>query len=615
MRPSSSPVSSVRGLIFSDSSSLILATFLFSIAINVLALTAPMYMLQVYDRVLASSSVETLIFLSLIAAAALMTFALLEGVRTRILGRVGARFHDKAMSVLLNRSIFMAAIPAALGRPASESDVNHVRAFIGGAPVTAFLDFPWIFIFLGVLYVLHPWFFFAALGAAIFLLILALVSEVSTRSIVGKAAGAAQVAQMFLTSGRQNAELVESMGMRGAIEMRWRQAHDEAIESQLVAQDRESQVSGLSKFTRLATQSAMLGLGAYLVIMGQATPGVMIAASILSARALAPIDIAIGSWKTFVGARGAAKRLNTFLATSGERPDAQEMPPAKGIVEVEAATLYLPNSPDPVLRGVSFKVEPGQAVAIIGPSAAGKSSLLRLISGVWRPTQGAVRLDGASTFTWARAQFGSVVGVLPQDVTLFSGTVAENIARMQEPDAQAVVDAAQKAGVHDLILRLPKGYETPVGEQGVKLSGGQLQRIGLARALYGNPVLVLLDEPNSHLDEAGEEALSRCISGLIAANRSVVIVAHRPSVLAVATHVALLRDGQLADFGKRDEVLARMRVASPNPAPAPVIPQQEVSVGNVQAPTMPYVLHGGLQPKQKLRPMVVKRTEPEGQGQ
>lgn len=598
----------VRGVIVSGSAALLLATFLFSIGINLLALTAPMYMLQVYDRVLSSSSVETLIYLSVIAAAALLTFALLEGVRTRLLGRIGARFHDAMTTVLLRRSIYMSAIPAARGRPPSDRDVDQVRAFIGGAPVTAFVDFPWIFIFLGVLYVLHPWFFYAASAAAVVLLLLALVSELFTRGRVGKAAGAAQMAQMLLSSSRRNAELVEGMGMRAALERRWREAQDEALSGQISAQDRESQVGGVSKFIRLATQSAMLGLGAWLVILGQATPGVMIAASILAARALAPIDIAIGSWKTFVGARGAARRLDAFLSGSGDRPESQELPPPKGVLDVEAATLFLPNSPDPVLRDVSFKVEPGQALAIIGPSAAGKSSLLRLAAGVWRPTRGAVRLDGAATFSWPRQQFGRFVGLLPQEVVLFNGTVADNIARMQDPDPKAVVLAARKAGVHELILRLPMGYETPVGDQGVRLSGGQRQRIGLARALYGDPVLVLLDEPNSHLDQEGEAALASSIRDLTTSGSTVVIVAHRPSVLAAVTHVALLRDGQLQDIGPRDDVLARMR----NSATSAPAPQQEVSLG-ADRKAEPLVLKGGKLPDERkhrpytLRPVLVGR--------
>ncbi|MGP9791586.1 type I secretion system permease/ATPase [Roseinatronobacter sp. NSM] len=603
----------VRSVIASGSGALFLATLLFSIGINLLALTAPMYMLQVYDRVLASSSFETLIYLSLIAAVALLTFALLEGVRTRLLARIGARFHDTMTETLLRRSIYMSAIPAAQGLPPSDRDVDQVRAFIGGAPVTAFLDFPWIFIFLGVLYVLHPWFFYAALVAAIVLIVLALVSELATRGRVGQAAGAAQMAQMLLSSGRRNAELVEGMGMRAALESRWRDAQNAALSGQLSAQDRESQIGGISKFIRLATQSAMLGLGAWLVIMGQATPGVMIAASILAARALAPIDIAIGSWKTFVGARGAANRLNDFLSGSGDRPESQELPAPKGLVEVENATLFLPNSSDPILRDVTLKVEPGQALAIIGPSAAGKSSLLRLVSGVWRPTRGAVRLDGAMTFNWPRAQFGAHVGVLPQEVALFSGTVAENIARMQEPDAQAVVDAARKAGVHELILRLPMGYETPIGDQGVKLSGGQRQRIGLARALYGNPALLLLDEPNSHLDQSGEEALARCISEVIAEGRSVILIAHRPSVLNAVTHVAVLREGQLVDNGPRDQVLARIRSSEQSVAatPATAQTQQAVSLGSVGAKLPPLVLKGGSMSQPRLRPVVVKTKESE----
>jgi ATP-binding cassette, subfamily C, bacterial EexD len=603
----------VRGAIASGSSMLLTATFLFSIAINLLALTAPLYMLQVYDRVLTSSSVETLVFLSLIAAAALLAFALLEGVRSRLLFRIGARFYDSMTETLLRRSIYMSAIPAAQGLPPSDRDVDQVRAFIGGAPVTAFLDFPWIFIFLGVLYALHPWFFYAALIAGILLMILAFISELATRGSVGKAAGAAQVALMFLSSGRRNAELVEGMGMHDALKRRWQEAHNEALSCQISAQDRESQIGGLSKFIRLTTQSAMLGLGAWLVILGQATPGVMIAASILSARALAPIDIAIGSWKTFVGARGAARRLNDFLAGSGDRPEAQELPPPKGLVEVENVTLFLPNSSDPILRDISLKVEPGQALAIIGPSAAGKSSLLRLVAGVWRPTRGAVRLDGGMTFNWPRSQFGRHVGMLPQEVALFNGTVADNIARMQQPDAQAVVAAARSAGVHEMILRLPMGYETPVGDQGVRLSGGQRQRIGLARALYGNPSLLLLDEPNSHLDQAGEEALATCIAEFVGAGRSVFIVAHRPSVLAVVTHIAVLRDGQVTDIGLREEVLARMRAKGPAPVAATVAASSQpgVSAGSMGTGLPPFILTGGRIQQPRLRPVVTKTTAPD----
>jgi len=560
---------SVRKIILKRASSLVLAALVFSVGINLLALTAPLYMLQVYDRVLASASVETLIYLSLIAAAALLAFALLEGVRTRILARVGARFHDVSSTLLLRRGIFMSTVPAAAGRVPSDRDVEQVRAFIGGAPITAFLDFPWIFIFLFILYVLHPWFFYAACVAALILVLLAVASELLTRGRVGKFAAASQLAQMYASSGRRHAELVEGMGMRSALEKRWRSAHEDAVESQLSAQDRESRIGGISKFIRLATQSSMLGLGAYLVILGDATPGVMIAASILAARALAPIDIAVGSWKTFVGARGAANRINAFLAASGERAESQELPPPKGFVDVQSASLYLPSSPDPVVNSVSLKVEPGQALAIIGPSAAGKSSLLRMMAGIWRPTRGAVRLDGAMAFSWPREQIGDAVGILPQEVVLFNGTVAENIARMKEPDARKVVEAAKKAGVHELVLRLPQGYETVVGEQGVSLSGGQRQRIGLARALYGSPSLLLLDEPNSHLDEAGETALAACISDFLTDLRTVVIVAHRPSVLKVATHVALMKEGRLDDFGPRDEVLGRLQAASRPTVPVP----------------------------------------------
>lgn len=533
-------------------------TFFFSVAINVLALTAPLYMLQVYDRVLGSASLETLVYLSIFAASALLVFSLLEGVRSRLLSRLGTRFFDDMSERLLRGQVFMNSLPATTGAPPSSRDVDQVRAFVGGPPVTAFLDFPWIFIFFGVLWLLHPWFFFAALIASLLLITLAIVSEFSTRRKVAEAASSSQMARNVVSSATRNAEVIEALGMQPQMERRWRELHDDGMGAQIVAQDRESKIGAISKFIRLATQSAMLGLGAYLVLLNEATPGVMIAASILSARALAPIDLAVGSWKTFVAARGSAKRLTNFLVGAVARRESQRLPVPKGLVSVENASLYLPSNTEPVLSGISLTVEPGQALALIGPSAAGKSSLLRMIAGVWQPSGGHVRLDGATTFNWPRDQFGQFVGYLPQDIELLGGTVAENIARMQEPDSALVIEAAQRANAHEMILALPMGYETPVGERGIRLSGGQRQRIGLARAVFGNPMLLLLDEPNSNLDAAGEAALSQCIQSFIEEKRTVIVASHRSSILSVVTHAAFLSYGRIMDCGPKDEVLSRL---------------------------------------------------------
>jgi ATP-binding cassette subfamily C protein EexD len=553
----SSPKSTMA-VVLRSGTGILTGTFFFSVAINLLALTAPLYMLQVYDRVLGSASVETLIYLSIFAGTALLVFSLLEGVRTRLLGRLGARYFDDMSERLLRGQVFMNSMPATTGAPPSSRDVDQVRAFVGGPPITAFLDFPWIFIFFGVLWLLHPWFFFAALIASLFLIVLAVVSEFSTRRKVAEAAGASQMARNVIDSATRNAEVIEALGMQPQMEKRWRELHNAGLGNQIVAQDRESKIGSISKFIRLATQSAMLGLGAYLVLMNEATPGVMIAASILSARALAPIDLAVGSWKTFVGARGSAKRLTGFLHNAVARRESQPLPAPAGSVSIDNASLYLPSSTEPVLSGVTLTVEPGQALALIGPSAAGKSSLLRMIAGVWQPSGGHVRLDGATTFNWPRDQFGKFVGYLPQDIELLAGTVAENIARMQEPDPEMVVEAAKRANAHDMILALPMGYETPVGERGVRLSGGQRQRIGLARAVFGNPVLLLLDEPNSNLDSAGEVALSECIRQFIAENKTVIVASHRSSILGTVTHAALLNQGRVVDSGPKDMVLARL---------------------------------------------------------
>ncbi|MFP4125559.1 MAG: type I secretion system permease/ATPase [Alphaproteobacteria bacterium] len=562
---------STTALVLRQGGGLLAAAVLFSIAINVLALTAPLYMLQLYDRVLASRSLETLLYLSVIAAAALATFATLDGVRHRLLARVGARFEDAMGGLVFRRAMFMGAATGSLA-PASAREIEQVRLFIGGTPITAFLDFPWIFIFLAVLYALHPWFFLVAVAAAAVLLVLALVSEIATRGAVGRQFAAEREARELATTARRNAEAVEAMGMGANVFARWYRAQDAALGAQVSARDRESRIGAVSKFVRLVTQSAMLGVGAYLVLMDQATPGVMIAASVLAARALAPIDVAVGSWKSFVAARRAAGKLGEFLRTTQDRRESLALPAPAGRVAVERVVLHLPAHFDPVLEQISFKVEPGQTLAIVGPSAAGKSSLLRVIAGIWRPTAGSARLDGAETFNWPRSQFARHVGFLPQDVDLFDGTVAENIARLGEPDGDAVVEAAQRAQAHELILSLPMGYETRIGANGVRLSAGQRQRIGFARALFGAPALVLLDEPNSHLDQDGDEALAAAIRRLNDEKRTVIVVAHRPSVLQVATHILVLKQGRIADFGKRTEVMMRLRRARPEPAAGGAVP-------------------------------------------
>ena len=530
----------------------------FSFFINILMLVGPLYMLQIYDRVLASRSYDTLVALTVLAVGLIATSALLELVRSRILTRLGSRFDED-----LKESVFSAMFDHQLrGRTAEGSqflrDTDAVRGFLTGPGLVVFFDAPWTPVFIAVIFLFHPLLGAVALGGAILLFGLAVLSEFITRNPLKSSAARGLEAYEFASSSLRNAEAVHAMGMIPQVRSRWQDLHEKGLALQNRATDRAGALTAIAKFIRPCLQIGMLGFGAYLVIQEAITPGVMIAASIIMGRALAPVESAINNWRQFISARGAYSRLQQLLDANPSRPDQLPLPQPEGYLKVENVTAMPPQGGKPILQGVSFDLSPGQMLGVIGPSAAGKSTLARLLVGVWPRAAGHVRLDGGELANWPPEQLGMNIGYLPQDVELLSGTVAENVARMHQPDSEKVIAAARLCDAHEMILRLPDGYETHIGEGGCVLSGGQRQRIALARALYGDPCLVVLDEPNANLDSDGEAALQKTLTRLKSRNKTVVVVSHRPAILTAVDLVLVLRGGQLETFGPRDEVLPRL---------------------------------------------------------
>jgi PrtD family type I secretion system ABC transporter len=530
---------------------------LFSLAINVLLLVPPLYMLQVFDRVLASRSSETLLVLTIAAIVALLVMALIDILRARLLAAAGValdrRIGPRVLDGLLARTAKLGGASFLNGL----RDVNTLRSFLGGAGLMTLFDAPWLPFFLLVIFLFHPLLGAVALVGALVMVGLAYLNERLTREPLERAQIEARRAGRFIDANVRNAEVVNALGMLPAVTQRWARLNDAALLEQMRASRVGGAFSGWTKFARQFIQLAMLGAGAFLVVAQDVTAGVMIAATILLGRALAPVETLVASWRNLVEARTAWRRLDELLKSTPQTEPHTELPKPAGALEVERAVFALRGADKPILRGVSFTLAPGEALGVIGPSAAGKSTLARLIVGVWQPVSGVVRLDGADVATWPRERLGPHIGYLPQDVELFGGTVAENIARLGEPDAAEVVGAAQRAHVHELILRLPKGYDTEIGEAGQALSPGQRQRIALARALYGKPCLVVLDEPNANLDGEGEEALLRALQGLKENRVTLIIIAHRPSLLRGADKMLVLREGAVERFGSRAEVMER----------------------------------------------------------
>ncbi len=541
---------------------------LFSFGINLLILASPLYMWQVYDRVLASGRVETLVFLTLMIAAALAALGALDAVRGQILGRMGSWLDRRLTPALIAASLRRSLVGDATGSQALR-DLATLRNVLSGPGVSALLDAPWAPVFLVILGLMHPLLGLVGAGAALALLGLAIASEAASRAPMRDAAQRSICMMQRAEAAIRNADVVEALGMRRHVIQRWSALNETTLALQQQAGDRNASLIGLSKFLRMFVQALILGVGAWLVLQSALTAGGMIAASILLGRGLAPIEQTIGAWKLLMAGRDARERLSALFARLPPEPDGMALPAPLGRLSCEQVTYLPPGAAEPILRGISFTAEPGTGLGIIGPSAAGKSTLCRILVGTCQPTRGSARLDGADLHAWHSDRRGPSIGYLPQTVELLAGTIGENIARLSpEPDAAAVVAAAQAAGAHDMILTLPRGYDTEIGETGGHLSGGQRQRIGLARALYRQPRLIVLDEPNANLDGDGETALIRAMVTAKGWGATVVIVAHQPRLLASVDQVLLLRQGGVEAFGPRDEVFERLRPVRPGEGPA-----------------------------------------------
>jgi ATP-binding cassette subfamily C protein len=547
-----------------------LAVALVSGLINLLMLTAPLFMLQVYDRVLPSRSVPTLIGLAILTICLFAFQGILDVIRGRVLQRVGGSLHEDLCTRAYNA---VARLPLTMRGGGNGSqpmrDLDQIRGFFGTSGPSAFFDLPWMPFYVVVCFLFHPLIGVAASFAALILVALTISAEVVTQKPAKAANRYAAQRGALLEATRRNAEVVHALGMGPAMTARFAAINDNFIHAQGSTSDRAGMLGAISRIARLIVQSFVLGLGAYLVINQEATAGVIIASSILVSRSLAPVEQAIANWKGFIGAREAYKRLNKLLTLLPALQQILPLPKPSRSLVVEAVSANPPGESRFVLQDVSFELKSGMALGIIGPSASGKSSLARLIVGVWQPPRGKVRLDGAALDQWSPEALGRHIGYLPQEVELFDGSIAENISRFdQNADPKAIIDAARSAGVHELIVSLSEGYETCMGDSGSRLSAGQRQRIVLARALYGDPFLVVLDEPNSNLDSEGEAALSKAILGIRSRGGIAVVIAHRANALAAVDHVLVLSQGRLQVFGPKDEVL---RTASPRPGALTVV--------------------------------------------
>ena len=531
--------------------------FFFSMFVNILQLTFSIYMLQVYDKVLTSYNLSTLTVITIAAVIALVVMALLEWIRSRLLVRAGIEFDHMLSRDVLKLNLQNAVAPA--GKPAEQNgnlrDVQSLRNFLGGNAVFAFFDVPWMPIYFALIFILHPSLGMVAVGGGLLVLILGVLTERLTRKRL-EAASHLNAHSFNLTgAAMRNASIVRSMGMIGNVTARWGKVNDLIIRLQTRASRSAGLIHAVSKSLRVGLQVLIYAVGAYLTVMHESTAGVMIAASIVMGRALAPIDQAMATYKQSLEARGAYGRLKTLLDAPRPLP-AMDLPEPQG--ELTAENLYFAAGGRPIIKGISFRMPAGQSLAIIGPSAAGKSTLCKLLLNIWEPTSGKVRIDRADMASWDSEKLGPFLGYLPQDVELFSGSVAENIARLGEVDSAKVIKAARMAGVHEMILALPKGYDTQIGDQGAALSGGQRQRIGLARALYGDPRVIVLDEPNSNLDEEGEASLAQAVLHLKQQRTTLILVTHKPNILSIVDNIMMVQDGQIALCGARQEVLAKL---------------------------------------------------------
>ncbi|MQU08783.1 type I secretion system permease/ATPase [Pseudomonas helleri] len=539
---------------------------LFSAVINLLMLAPALYMLQVYDRVLASGNEMTLLMLTLMILGLFGLMGALEWVRSQVVIRLGTQ-----MDMRLNQRVYDAAFEAQLSTssPAAGqalNDLTSLRQFATGNALFAFFDAPWFPVYLWVIFMFSPWLGLLALGGAVMLMLLAWLNQRVSQGPLKAASELSVEATQQASAHLRNAEAIEAMGMLGTLRGHWLAQHTAFLAQQNLASEKTASVGAWSKGVRLALQSLVLGLGALLAVQGQITAGMMIAGSILMGRVLSPIDQLIGVWKQWTSARLAYQRLESLLQAHPARPPRMALPVPRGELAVEQLSASAPGTRRATLSNLSFTLPAGQVLGVIGPSGCGKSTLARLLIGVWQPLAGKVRLDGAQLSQWDKQQLGPHLGYLPQDIQLFAGTIAQNIARFAQVDADKVLAAAQMAGVHSLILQMPEGYDTRLGDGGAGLSGGQKQRIGLARALYGLPALIVLDEPNANLDEAGEQALLQAIAQLKQLKRTLILITHKPNVLTLTDQLLILREGQLQAFGPTAKVLAAPKPAAPKPA-------------------------------------------------
>ncbi len=555
-------------------SSALLGVALFSGAVNVLMLTGSVFMLQVYDRVIPSRSIPTLVGLALLVAGLFAVQGLLDLIRSRMLVRVGASLHERFAGRVFNTTLRLPLLRQGVEASQPLRDLDQIRSFLSSSGPLAFFDLPWLPLYLGVCFLFHPLIGWTALGGAVVLVALTLLAEALSRRASARAVTLAAHRHGLADAGRRNAEVITAMGMGPALAERWQEADRGFIAGQQRLSDVTGGLGAISKVLRMALQSAVLGVGAYLVIQGEATGGIIIAGSIVSARALAPVELAIANWRGFVAARQSWRRLNDLLRSLPERGEPLPLRRPTSTFSVQALSVTSPGGQQPLVRDISFQLKAGSGLGIIGPSGSGKSCLARALVGVWTPARGRVRLDSASLDQWLPEMLGRHVGYLPQDVELFAGSIAQNIARFRNnDDPDLVIQAAMLAGVHELILSLSHGYETLIGEGGAALSAGQRQRVGLARALYGDPFLIVLDEPNSNLDAEGEAALTRALLSVRQRGGIAVVVAHRPSVLAALDQVLVIQAGEQKAFGAKDEIL-RPNVRQIQPVPNEAVPMQ-----------------------------------------
>ncbi|MGL4438549.1 MAG: type I secretion system permease/ATPase [Bosea sp. (in: a-proteobacteria)] len=563
---------------------------IFSTVINLLMLTGSIYMLQVYDRVLSSRSIETLVALSFIVVVAFCLQGFLDSARMRMLSRVGAVFDDTIGPVVQRAAILLPL----KGAPASEAlqpqrDADTIRGFLSGLGPTALIDLPFLPIFIGGCFFLHAWLGYLAIFGGLVILVIAMWTERTSKGpmyALNKSAGERQIVTEM---GRRNAETVRALGMQGSYNVRLAKAHKTHVDDNLSLSDTTAGIGSAARVFRLGLQSAVLGVGAWLVIRGELSGGAMIAASVMTSRALAPVEVAVANWKGFVSSRQGYARLRHILPLLAEPDPALSLPAPRMTLNVTDLVTAPPGSREAFVQGVSISLKAGDGLGIIGPSGSGKSSLARALVGVWPVLRGSIRLDGAETNNWAPDVIGRNVGYLAQDVELFDGTIAENIARLdQNPSSDAVIKAARIAGAHEMILGLPRGYDTRVGEAGAALSGGQRQRVALARAMYGDPFLIVLDEPNANLDHEGDEALARAITACRQRGAIVLVVTHRPTGLAAVDLLAVMSAGRIKHIGPKDDVLRSMTrnpADVPRPRQAPRDVSAELSDGETPAPS------------------------------